>query len=187
VPYWWRSRASLSLLIKTAVDPSSIVPAVGRAVHAIDPDIALGDSQPLERVVEGSLAGRRYQMEMFVAFGAVALLIALVGVYAVTAYGVARRRREMNIRAALGAERSQVLSLIVRETSLPIAAGVLVGTAGALAIGDATAGLLFGVAPRNPLVISIVAAVVGGAAILSCFWAASQGLATNPAAALRDD
>jgi predicted permease len=103
LPYWWRSRPSLALLIRTAAEPEGLMPAVRRALRDLDADIAIGDAEPLERRVMASVAGRRYQMQLFLAFGAVALFIATLGVYAVTSYGVSRRRREMNIRVALGA------------------------------------------------------------------------------------
>jgi putative ABC transport system permease protein len=186
VPYWWRSRASTALLIKSAADPA-LVPAVRRVVRGIDPEIAIGQSRPLERLVDASVAGRRYQMRLFVIFGGVALFIATVGVYAVTAYGVSRRRREMNIRAALGARRSQVLALIVRQSGTPIAAGVAAGLAGALALGGLVANLLFGVAPRDPWVLAGVTVVVAAAGSLSAVVAARRGLSLEPAAALRDE
>ena len=126
-------------------------------------------------------------MRLFVAFGAVALLIAVIGVYAVTAYGVARRRREMNIRLALGAEPSDVLALILRQGFAPVVAGLGAGTLGAIASGAFVASLLFEVRARDPIVIGSVVALVGGVAVLACALAAKQGLALNPAAALRDE
>src|SRR5262249_25251907 len=84
LPYWWRTRASLTMAIRTGGDPSAIMPPVRRALREIDPDIAIGDVRPLERIVDTSLAGRRYQMQLFVAFGAVALFIAALGLYSGT-------------------------------------------------------------------------------------------------------
>ena len=187
VPYWWRSRPSTSLLIKTQGDPASLLPAIRRVVREIDPEIAIGQSRPLERLVDAAVAGRRYQMQLFLAFGAVALLIATVGVYAVTSHGVSRRRREMNIRVALGAQRSQVFGLIVRQGTAPIVAGVLCGAAGALATGGIVASLLFDVRARDPLVLAGVGAFVGAVGIATCAIAARQGLAINPASALREE
>ena len=186
-PYWWRSRASLSLLIKTASDPTAVMPAVRRAVHQVDAEIAIGDARTLETIVDDAFAARRYQMRLFIAFGAVALLIAVVGVFAVTSYGVSRRRREMNIRVALGASASQVTAMVVRQGTAPIAAGVAAGAAGSIATGGLVASLLFDVQPRDPLVITIVGAVVGGVGVAACFVAARQGLVINPAAALREE
>jgi ABC-type antimicrobial peptide transport system permease subunit len=160
---------------------------VRRAVQQVDGDIAVGESRPLADLVDAAFAARRYQMALFLAFGGAALLIAVVGIYGVTAYGVSRRRREMNIRAALGARASQIVGLIVRQTSVPLACGVGAGAVGALAIGDLVASLLFDVRGRDPLVVAAVAAVVGFVGVLTCTFAARQGLAINPASTLRDE
>ena len=141
----------------------------------------------MQRVVDKSLENRRYQMWLFTAFGAVALLIATVGVYATTAYGVSRRRREMNIRVALGARAAQVFALIVRQSATPLFVGIAFGCAGALAIGNVMANLLFKVRANDPLVIASVAAVVAAVGVLASATAARQGLRINPAAALRDE
>jgi putative ABC transport system permease protein len=187
VPYWWRSRPSASLLIRTAADRAAIVNDVRRAVHNVDPDIAVGASVPLARLVDNSLAGRRYQVQLFVAFAAVALFIATVGVYAVTAYAVSRRRREMNIRVALGAPVPRVLGLIARQGAAPVLAGVAAGIIGALAVGGALGSFLFEVRPRDPVLIAGVAALVGSVGVLTCAFAARRGLSIDPAAALRDE
>jgi len=187
LPYWWRSRASLTLLIRTATDAAALMPQVRRALHGIDPDIAIGDAGPLERIVDASVAGRRYQMELFVAFGAVALFIATLGVYAVTSYGVARRRREMNIRVALGAQRSQVMRLVLGQATVPIAAGVVAGTVAALALGTVVASLLFDVRARDPFVLAGVVTLVAAVGLTTSAFAARQGLRLDPASALREE
>src|SRR5207245_609282 len=138
---WWRSRASAALLIHTRTDLSGLAAMMKHAVASVDPDIAMGQPRPLGDVVEASLAARRYQMQLFVAFGLAALGIATVGVYAVTAYGVSRRRREMNIRVALGARRSEVVGLTVRQAFSPVVVGLGIGAVGALALGAVVAGL----------------------------------------------
>lgn len=187
LPYWLRSRPSASLLIKTAVEPSSMLPSVRRVIREVDPEIAVGQARPLEQMVDASLASRRYQAQLFVTFGLAALFIAAIGVYAVTAYGVSRRRREMNIRVALGAESSQVLGLVLRQGMMPVVAGAIVGTCGALAVGGLVASLLFDVQARDPLIIAGVVGVVGVVGLLTCTLAARQGLSLDPAAALRDE
>jgi putative ABC transport system permease protein len=187
VPYWWRSRSAATLLVKTGADPSSLMAPLRAAIHSIDPEIAIGDARPLEKIVDASLAPRRYQMRLFVTFGLIALLIAIVGVYATTAYGVSRRRREMNIRVALGAQPSDVIGLIVRQAGSPIAVGLAGGVVGAVAAGGLVASLLFDVRARDPIVIAGVAVIVGAAGIAACGAAARQNLVIDPAAALRDE
>ena len=187
VPYWWRSRASLSMLIKTEVEPTSLLAGVRRVVHEVDPEIAVGDARPLEQLVDASMASRRYQTQLFVAFGLAALFIAAVGVYSVTSHGVSRRRREMNIRVALGAQTSQVVRLIVSQATTPVIVGLVAGIAGALSIGGAVASLLFEVQARDPLIVIAVVFVVGCVGLATCLLAARQGLAIDPARALRED
>jgi ABC-type antimicrobial peptide transport system permease subunit len=117
----------------------------------------------------------------------VAIFIATVGVYAVASYGVSRRRREMNIRIALGAQTSHVVGLLLRQGMAPVVAGVAAGAAGALAIGGVVSSLLFEVRARDPLVIAVVIAAVGLVGLATCGIAARRGLSLDPAAALRDE
>lgn len=187
VPYWFRSRASAALLVRTPSDPLSLSAAVRRSIQTVDPEIAVGASRPLEQIVDAAFGARRYQVTLFVAFGAAALLIAVVGIYAITAYGVSRRRREMNIRVALGAQTSQILGLVVRQTGVPIAAGALAGAAGALVTGRVVASLLFDVRARDPLIIAGVVALVGTAGLAACTLAARRELTIDPALALRQE
>jgi putative ABC transport system permease protein len=187
LPYWWRSYPATSLLVKTAGDPAAMASAIRRAVHELDADVAIGDMQPLERLVDDSLAGRRYQTGLFVVFGVIALFIATVGVYAVTSYAVSRRRREMNIRTALGAPPAQVVRMILVQSGQPIAIGLGIGVVGAGAVGDMVASLLFGVRPRDPMVIAAITLLVGTTGIVAAALAARSGLSLDPAAALREE
>jgi putative ABC transport system permease protein len=141
----------------------------------------------LDEVVKAATAGRRYQTQLFVVFGAVALFIATLGVYAVTSYSLSRRRREMNIRVALGAGRSDVLRLVTGQAGQPIAMGVALGLAGALAVGGAIRSLLYDVPARDPIVLAVVAATVGVVALVATVMAARHGISINPVAALRED
>ena len=185
VPYWWRSRPTMSVLVRATGDPAALMPSVRRVIRDIDPEIAIGESRTLERLVDASLAGRRYQMQLFVTFGLFALFIAILGVHAVATYGVSRRLREMTIRVALGAQPSQVVRMIVRQGMTPVMVGVLIGVAGALAMGGLVASLLFDVRARDPIVIAAVVTLVGLAGLLTCTLAARRGLSLDPAAALR--
>jgi putative ABC transport system permease protein len=187
VPYWFNNEGKSVLLVRTAGDATAIAGELRRVVRAVDPDIAIADISPLQRVVDKAVASRRYQMWLFTAFGAVALVIAAVGVYATTAYGVSRRRRELNIRVALGARAAQVFALVLRQSATPLAAGLAAGCAGALALGAILASLLFKVRAADPLVILSVVTLVGGVGLLASGAAARQNLRIDPAAALRDE
>jgi len=187
VPYWFNNEGKSVLMVRTSGEAAAIAGELRRVIHAVDPEIAIADVSPLRQVVDKALAGRRYQMWLFTAFGAVALLIATVGVYATTAYGVSRRRREMNIRAALGARASQVIGLVLRQSLTPLFAGMAAGCAGALAMGTVVASLLFKVRAADPFVLATVVALVGAVGVLASATAARQGMRVDPAAALRDE
>jgi hypothetical protein len=187
VPYWYENEGKCVLVAHASGNATAVVAALRRVIRDVDPEIAIAEIAPLQHVIDKSLEGRRYQMWLFVAFGAVALLIAMVGVYATTAYGVSRRRREMNIRVALGARVSQVFGLVLRQSATPVAVGLAAGCAGALAIGTVVASLLYEVRASDPLVIAGVATLVGAVGLLASTRAARQGLRINPASALRDE
>ena len=187
VPYWYENEGKSLLLVRTQADAGVLAAGMRQIIRGVDPEIAIGSVAPLRGVVDKALEGRQYQMWLFTAFGAVALLIATVGVYATTAYGVSRRRREMNIRVALGARSSQVFALVLRQSAAPVLAGLAAGCAGAIATSTLVASLLFNVRARDPLVIGAVLALVAAAGALAAAAAARQGLRINPAAALRED
>jgi ABC-type antimicrobial peptide transport system permease subunit len=187
VPYWWRSRTSTSLLIQTAVDSASMLPSVRRAIRGIDPEIAVGEARPLTDLVAAAMAGRRQQTQLFTAFGVVALFIAAVGIYAVTSFTVSRRRREMNVRVALGAPRAQVIGQMLRQGMTPVLIGIAAGIAGALGIGNLVASLLFDVEPRDPAIITVVVAMVVAVGLTTCGLAVRRGLAIDPSRALREE
>ena len=187
VPYWWQTRTTLALLVKTAVDPVTLAPSIRRALEQIDPEIAMGQARPLHQAVDAATASRRYQARLFVAFGLVALLIASVGVYGVTAYSVSKRRREMNIRVALGAREGEVIGLLLTQSAYAVLPGVLAGLVGSLAIGGAIASLLYEVQARDPVILAGVAGSVGVVALAASLLAARGGLSLDPASALRDE
>jgi len=187
VPYWFENEGKSVLMAHTSGDVASAIRDLRTVVRSVDPEVAVGATAPLDDVVDKALAGRRYQTTLFVAFGAIALLIATIGVYATTAYGVSRRRREMNIRVALGAPIAGVFALVIRQSAVPLAAGAIAGAAGALAIGRVVGGLLFEVKPRDPVVLIAAMALIGAAGLLAAGEAARRGLRIDPVAALRDE
>ncbi len=187
VPYWFENEGKSVLMARTAASAASVAGALRGVVRAVDPEVAVGEIAPLDAVVDRAIAGRRYQTSLFIAFGIVALLIATMGVYATTAYGVSRRRREMNIRVALGAPLSGVFAMMVRQTAVPLAAGVVAGAAGALAIGSVVAGLLYQVTPRSPAIMAGAMMLLGTAGLAAAMVAAKRGLQIDPASALREE
>jgi predicted permease len=187
VPYWWQPRPAITVLVKSEVEAVTLVSSIRRAIDQIDPEIAVGESRPLDDLVDAAVAGRRYQARLFIAFGLVALAIATLGVYAVAAYSVSKRRRELNIRVALGAATQDVVGLLIRQSARTIVAGAAAGLVMAIAAGRLTAGLLYEVQPRDPLILGLVFMTVTTVALVASLVATRNGLSVNPVDALRDE
>jgi len=187
VPYWFNNEGKSVLVVRAQGDALAVVPAIRAVVRDVDAAVAIAEVAPLNHVIDAAVEGRRYQASLLAAFGASALLIAIVGVYATTACGVSRRRRELNIRVALGARASQVFSLVLRQSVAPVAAGLAGGLAGALGMGGVIASLLYEVRPRDPLVLGLVIGLVATVATGSAVAATLSGLRIEPASALREE
>ena len=139
----------------------------------------------MEDVVDGSLAQRRFQLTIMGVFAGCALLVASLGIYGVVAYSVARRRNEIGIRMALGARRSQLLGMVIRQGMAPVVAGLAAGVAAAIFLSRAIRGLLFGVQPADPMTIIGVAAVLLVVGALACLIPARRAACTDAIDALR--
>lgn len=176
---------TMSVVVRTAGDPSIVVAAVRREVAALDPAIALYDTRTLEQVMDRSLAEERFTMLSLGTFAAVALILATVGLYGVIAFTVGQRRREIGVRLALGAGRSDVLQMVVWDGVRLVLAGLAVGTGLAMAIGRSLAGFLFEITPADPIVIVAVAGLLGAAGALASYVPARRASLIDPAISLR--
>ncbi len=177
--------ATRAVFVRTAVDPASIVPALRKAVAAAAPGLPLNDVQTMEQRAGGSWARHRFDAILFAAFGAVALILAAVGTYAVVAYAVARRTRETGIRLALGALPHEVVMLVVREGLSFPAIGLVLGIVGAVALTDVLRASLYAVQPSDPRVLGATAALLLAVSALACLIPALRATNANPADALR--
>ncbi|HSK08812.1 MAG TPA: ABC transporter permease, partial [Vicinamibacterales bacterium] len=167
VPYWVRNRPYMTVVLRTASDPRAVGRSLRQAVWGLDPDTVILEVQTMESLVSGSVAGRRFQMVLTAGFAASALLLACVGIYGVVAWSVARRRNEIGVRMALGAGGGEVRRMVVLQGLRPVAAGLAIGMAGALALSGVVSSLLFGVSARDPLTYVVVAVTLGTVAALA--------------------
>ena len=172
-------------MVKTAVVPQAISAALRSAVWSVDSDVPVSQIRALTQVVADSVAQRRFQMELAVAFAAAALLLAGVGIYGVVAYSVTRRRNEIAIRMALGARAADVHRLVLFGGIPPVALGLAAGVAAALALGEVLRSLLFGVSASDLLTISAVIALLATVAALACSIPALRATRVPPIEALR--
>jgi predicted permease len=185
-PHAQQSGRSLTVLARTSTNPASVAAAVRRELAAIDPELPLYSVLTMEERVQESVAGRRTAMLLAVGFGAIALLLATVGIYGVLAYQVAQRTREIGIRMALGSDARRVFALILREGTVLVGAGFAIGLLGAVAMRGALAGELYGVDPLEPAVLGLVAALLGVVALAACTLPARRAARVDPVVALTD-
>jgi putative ABC transport system permease protein len=174
-----------TLVVRTTVPPESVSQPVVSVVRAIDPEQPVLDIQPLTRVVEESLGQRPTAMRLLMAFAALALLLASVGIYSVLAYTVRQRVREIGIRLALGAPATGVVRLVLLDGLKPTLAGVVLGLALAAALVRVLTALLFGVSPYDPGTFTAVAVLVLAVGTVATLIPAYRATRVDPIVTLR--
>jgi putative ABC transport system permease protein len=185
VPYQRWSFGRMDLVLRTSVDPQSVVPAFRRAVYAGDPEVPLADVTTMDAAVEEATAGPRFTALLLGLFAGVAVLLAAVGLYAVMAGTVARRTRELGVRMALGAGRGALLRLVVVDAFRLTAGGIAIGLCLALAGGRALHGLLYDVRPSDPSTLAATALLLAAVALLASALPARRATRVDPMSALR--
>jgi putative ABC transport system permease protein len=174
-----------TLFVRTTVPPASLTPSILAAVHAIDPEQPVLNIQTMEQVVEESLGQRPFAVQLLLAFAALALLLASVGIYSVIAYTMRQRVREIGIRMALGARPASVLRMVVLEGLKPTLAGVVIGLALAAALVRLIAALLFNVSQHDPRTFAIVPVIVIAVGIIATWVPAYRATRVDPIDTLR--
>jgi predicted permease len=177
----------LAIFLRGHLDAAAIPEQVRDQVQAVDPTLPLSGSQTLGDTVSGSLAERRFSMEMVGLFAVTALLLAGLGIYGVISYMVSERTHEIGIRIALGAESTNILQIVLRQGLGLALAGAAVGLIGALIVSNLMSGLLYGVRPTDPLTFASVALLLIGVALLACYIPARRALRVDPLVALRHE
>jgi putative ABC transport system permease protein len=172
-------------VIRTGMDPLSIARVVRENALAVDPDVAMTESQTMEQYLAVSLAPRRFNLILLGIFAAAALFLAISGIYAVISYSVARRTHEFGIRIALGAQRKDVLGMILGESLRLVSAGILIGTLAAFGLTRILAQLLYGVAAADPVTFLALAALLASVGFAASLIPAARATRVEPLVALR--
>jgi len=173
------------VVIRGSGEPLDLVPIVREALEEIDPLVPLGAVQELGGLREASVGREQLVLRLLTTFGATALLLSAVGVYAVTARAARLRTQEIGIRMALGAEASDVLHMMLRQGLVVIVIGLAVGVVGSLAAMRALTTLLYGVEPNDPATLGAVVALLGGVALLASYLPARRAAAADPLDSLK--
>lgn len=176
----------MTVLVRTKSEPTALVPALRHAVWSIDPNQPVANVSTMEKIVADSIAQPRLSMMLMGLFGALALILAAVGIYGLLSYAVTQRKRELGIRLALGAQARDVLKLILRQGMVLAVIGIFVGLIGSFALTRVMQTLLFGVTPTDAVTFVVVTGVLFLVALFACFIPARRATKVDPMMALRD-
>jgi predicted permease len=178
-PIWW--------MVRTRIEPHQLIPAVSEQLRKVSGGRPVGNVKAMDEILARSIAEQRFNMLLLSIFALVALVLAAVGVYGVIAYSVAQRTHEIGVRMALGADRSSVRNMILREGLTKGTMGVICGTCAAFFLARLLAGLLFGVSSHDALVFIAVPLILEGVSAVAALIPARRAANFDPVRALRSE
>lgn len=178
---------AMNLVLRTQTDPPSTASAAVAEIHSLDSDLAVANIQTMEQVISSSVAGSRFYTLLLGAFAGVALFLAALGIYGVLAYNVSQQSREIGIRIALGAQRTSVMRLVLRQGTRCALIGCGIGVAAALALTRLMRSLLYNTSPADPATFAGVVIVLVVVAFAACWIPARRAMRIDPVVALRHE
>jgi putative ABC transport system permease protein len=187
VSLFQRQAKDLAIFLRGRLDLAATPVELREQVQAVNPELPVFAAQTLDEIVSASLSVRRFSMEMVGLFALTALLLAGLGIYGVISYIVSAGTHEIGLRLALGAQRANIMSHVLRQGLSLAIAGAAVGFVGALIVSRLMAGLLYSVRPTDPMTFGGVAILLAGVALLACYIPARRAMKVDPIAALRHE
>ncbi|HMG32502.1 MAG TPA: ABC transporter permease [Blastocatellia bacterium] len=184
-PYNQAAWPFMTIVVRTAAAPGELIGSIKQAIATVEPDRPVSSVETMDQVLLGSVSSRRFPMLLLMAFGFLALLLAAVGIAGVVSHSVTMRTREIGIRLALGAQKSNVLRLVVSKSMVSVVAGVVLGLAGAYPLTRFLVSLLYEVKPMDPWVLCSVAIVLAAVALIASYIPARRATKVDPMVALR--
>ncbi len=180
-----RAGGAVWVMMRTEGDPNAMIAAVRKTVQTIDPDVPTASMTTQTDELEGRFAQERLFATAYSLFGGLALLLACIGLFGLMSYSVSRRTNEIGIRMALGAERAGVVGMVLRESMVMVAAGVVLGVAGSIAAGRLIATVLFGLSPTDVWTVAGAVAVMVTVSLAAGYLPARRAARVDPMTALR--
>ena len=187
MPHRQFTARGMTVLVRTSGDPLDAAAALRGAVRGLDPELPIANLTTVDRLMAQAQSTRRFVLALLLLFAGVAAVLAAIGIYGVMAYLVSRRTREVGVRMAVGADRSDVVGLILRDAARQVLPGIGIGLVGAIALARLLRSQLFGVGPTDPVTLAAVAAVLTTIALLASWIPAHRASRTDPLDALRSE
>jgi len=175
----------MALVVRTSLEPQALASSIRREVAAIDRDIPIYGLQTMDAYLAQNTEQPRLNVMLLTAFGALALLLSVVGIYGVLSYSVSQRTQEIGIRMALGASRRDVLALVVGHGMLLTVAGIAIGLAASYAVTRSMTALLFQVSPHDPSTFAAIVVLLGAVALAASLLPGLRATRVSPIQALR--
>jgi predicted lysophospholipase L1 biosynthesis ABC-type transport system permease subunit len=182
---WPGSVRRINLLTRTDVEPTSLAGAVRGQIAALNKDQAVFNVRTMEQIVSQSVAPRRFSMLLLAVFAVVALALAIIGIYGMLSYAVAQRTREIGLRMTLGAQRTDVMRLVIGHGMKLAIAGVVLGLIASFALTRTMKNLLFGVSATDPITFVSITVLLAVVAFVACWIPARRATKVDPIVALR--
>ena len=187
LPLAQNHETGMILYVRASVPPASLVGSLRREIQALEPNLPVPNIQTMPQTIGTSLYAARMGAWLLSVFGALAVMLAVVGIYGVLSFSISRRTREMGIRLALGADRQQVFLLVVRDGMLLVGIGILLGLMGGILGARSLASFLHGVSATDVATFAITIAILSAVALVACAIPARRAIRINPIAALRHE
>jgi putative ABC transport system permease protein len=178
-------RNSTYWVVKTLPGTSGIEPMLNDAIRNVDGNVAIGAIRPMTAVLSAALAARRFSLLLIGSFASAALFLAAAGLYAVISYGIQQRTREIGVRLALGAKRTSIFGMLIKQGMLMLVAGLAAGFLVALLLANLVASQMYGVSPHDPFSFALVSLLLLIISLFACGIAARRAIAIDPVVALR--
>ena len=178
---------STSVILRSGISPVSLVRSIREVIHALDNDQVIYNARTMDDTIADSLAARRFSVILLGLFAGIALLLATIGIYGVVSYLVGQRTHEIGIRIALGAQRRDILRIVLRQGGKMALLGIVLGLAASLGLTRFIASMLFGVSATDPVTFASVVVILLGVAVLACYVPARRAMRVDPMVALRHE
>jgi putative ABC transport system permease protein len=185
IPFSQSPSASAFIAVRTALPPASVVTALREAVRSLDKEQPINQIRTMNDIVGQTYGAIRFPMTLLWIFSALALILSAVGIFGVMSYTVSRRTRELAIRMALGASRSDVLNLVLQEGTRVTLVGIAVGLAGSLALSHLMSGYIYGITSTDPVTLVLASVLLATVALLASYVPARRAASVDPMVALR--